>query len=65
MTFKRNPSFKLYFTGGGINYFIYNKSGELKREDTKEYLEVYFNTEIKRIKDYLDEKSTEAKKDDF
>jgi hypothetical protein len=65
MTFKRNPSFKLYFTGGGINYFIYNKSGELKKEDTKEYLEVYFNTEIKRIKDYLEEKTTLTKKDDF
>jgi hypothetical protein len=65
MTFKRNPSFKLYFTGGGINYFIYNKSGELKKEDTKEYLEGYFNTQIQGIKDYLEEKATLAKKDDF
>jgi hypothetical protein len=65
LVMKNSGGYELTFTGGGLNYFIYNKNGDLKKEKTKEYLELYFNTAIPRIKDYLEEKTTLAKKDDF
>jgi len=65
LVMKNSAGYELLFTGGGINFFIYNKSGEVKKVKTKEYLETYFNGAIPRVKDYLEEKTTLAKKDDF
>ncbi len=65
LVMKNSAGYELLFTGGGINFFIYNKSGEVKKPKTKEYLENYFNGAIPKVKDYLEEKTTLAKKDDF
>ena len=65
LVMKNSAGYELLFTGGGINFFIYNKSGEVKKPKTKEYLDTYFNVAIPRVKDYLEEKTTLAKKDDF
>jgi hypothetical protein len=65
LVMKNSAGYELTFTGGGINFFLYNKSGDLKKPKTKEYLESYFNGSIPRIKDYLENKGIVTKKDDF
>jgi hypothetical protein len=47
-----DSQYKVLFSGGAFSgYPIYNKSGELKREETKEDIEKYFNnnTQMARI----------------
>lgn len=53
-----DSKYEVLFTGGAFSgYPIYNKSGELKREETKEDIEKYFNNNIKNIFDYISGKS--------
>jgi hypothetical protein len=45
---------RVLFEGAGIGgYYIYNKKGELKRDETKIDIELYFNTEILKIAAFL------------
>lgn len=62
---KNSAGYELTFTGGGINFFIFNKNGDLKKPKTKDYLENYFNLAIPKVKEFLEDKSMVAKKDDF
>ncbi len=49
---------RVLFTGGALEgYSIYNKKGELKRDDTKADIEVHFNNTITKIKEFLSGKS--------
>ena len=59
------PRVKLWWVGNALQFSIFNKSNEVKREGTKAYLEEYFNYGITSVKTYLDGKSSVAKKDDF
>lgn len=53
-----DSQYKVLFSGGAFSgYPIYNKSGELKREETKEDIEKYFNNNINNIFDYVSGKS--------
>ena len=65
LVMSNSGGYELHFTGSGMTFFLYNKSGELKKPKTKEYLETYFNGSIPRIKDYLEDKGMVIKKDDF
>jgi hypothetical protein len=51
----------LSFTGSGISYFIYNKKGELKREDAKNNIEEYFNRNLSSLANFLKGKTMEDK----
>lgn len=51
----------LSFTGSGINFFIYNKKGELKREDAKISIEDYFNLNVATVSDFLQGKNSNDK----
>ena len=52
--YSQNGGYKVLFTGGAFDgYPIYNKKGDLKREDTKNEIELYFNSQIKVITDAL------------
>ncbi len=45
---------RVLFEGSGIGgYYIYNKKGELKRDETKTDIESYFNNEILKIAAFL------------
>jgi hypothetical protein len=45
---------RVLFTGGALEgYSIYNKKGELKRDDTKADIEAHFNSTITKIKEFL------------
>jgi len=49
---------RVLFEGTGIGaYYIYNKKGELKRDETKTDIESYFNNEITKVADFLAGKS--------
>jgi len=49
---------RVLFSGGAFDgYPIYNKKGELKREETKADLEAYFNNTILKITEFLSGKS--------
>jgi hypothetical protein len=48
-----DSNFSLVFTGSGIQWFIYNKNGELKRADAKTQIEDYFKGEILTISQSL------------
>jgi hypothetical protein len=51
---------RVLFEGTGIGaYYIYNKKGELKREETKTDIESYFNNEILKIVQFLSGKANE------
>ena len=53
-----DSQYEVLFSGGAFSgYPIYNKSGELKREETKKDIEKYFNNVIKNISDYLSGKN--------
>ena len=53
-----DSQYEVLFSGGGFSgYPIYNKSGDLKRKETKEDLEKYFSTNIKSIFDFLSGKN--------
>jgi hypothetical protein len=65
LVMKNSAGYLLTFTGSGINFFIYNKNGDLKKPKTKDYLETYFNMAIPKIKDYFEDKGKVTKKDDF
>mgnify|MGYP001280877593 CR=1 FL=1 len=49
----------LYFTGGGLDWMIYNKKGALKRPEAKTDIENYFNSEIDKIIESLQGKTEE------
>ena len=49
----------LKFTGGGLDWMIYNKKGVLKREKAKEELETYFNNQLLNLTKYLKEETEE------
>ena len=59
------PQVNLHFSGGMLQYSIYNNSGKLRKEDTKKDLESHFNYSIIAIKKYLDGKSSVALDKDF
>lgn len=46
-------NYPLNFTGSGITFFIYNKKGELKKEDAKTSIEEYFNRQISTLSNFL------------
>jgi hypothetical protein len=56
-----DANYELFFTGGGMTFFIYNKNGDLKREETKVEIEKYFNNNIESISNYLKGKVVEDK----
>lgn len=59
----RNGPMKAIFSGSAMSgYAIFNKSGELKREETKLDIENYFNNKIKSIIDAAYDKA-KARKD--
>ncbi|MBN2215008.1 MAG: hypothetical protein JW723_12270 [Bacteroidales bacterium] len=45
--------YPIVYVGGMMEWAIYNKKGELKREDVKEQIETYFNSEIYKITEFL------------
>lgn len=54
--------YKVLFTGGAFDgYPIYNKKGDLKRPETKNEIENYFNSQISSISDFLQDKNTADK----
>ena len=56
----QSGGYSVLFSGGAFSgYPIYNKKGALKRPDTKTEIENYFNTVIKSISDYLQEKNSD------
>lgn len=61
----KSAPYELSFTGGGIGYFIYNRSGDLKKKRTKEYLETYFNSNVSAVNNFLNGKSSLALNKDF
>jgi hypothetical protein len=50
-----NPNNKipLTFVGGGLDWCVFNKNGEVKREGAKTDIETYFNSEVKRVSEAL------------
>lgn len=53
-----DSQYEVLFSGGGFSgYPIYNKSGDLKRKETKDDIEKYFNNNIKNIFDFLSGKT--------
>lgn len=48
-----NNMIPLYFVGGGLDWFIYNKKGDLKREEAKTQIEDYFKGEIYKLSEAL------------
>lgn len=44
---------ELYFSAGGINWYLFNKKGILKKPETKLEIENYFNSSIKSIFDFI------------
>ena len=49
---------RVLYTGGALEgYSIFNKKGELKREDTKISIEGYFNNTISKLSEFLSGKS--------
>jgi hypothetical protein len=65
LVMKNTAGYELTFIGSGVSFFIYNKSGDLKKPKTKDYLETYFNSELPRIKEFLEDKTVLTNKDDF
>jgi len=53
--------FELGFMGGGGGFFVYNKKGDLKKEDAKTQLENYFNKRVLSLSEYLAGKSYDDK----
>jgi len=50
----KRGGYNVLFSGGAFSgYPIYNKKGDLKRTDTKKEIEVYFNSQILSLKEYL------------
>jgi len=48
--YSQNGGYKVLFTGGAFDgYPIYNKKGDLKRQETKNEIEIYFNAQILSI----------------
>ncbi|MBT2620360.1 DUF4468 domain-containing protein [Chryseobacterium sp. ISL-6] len=54
-------NYKLNFTGSEISFFIFNKKGELKKEDAKNSIEEYFNANILSLSNFLQGKTVEDK----
>jgi len=54
-------NYQLNFTGSGISFFIFNKKGELKKEDAKNSIEEYFNANILSLSNFLQGKTVEDK----
>jgi len=50
---ENSGGWKLKITGGGFAWYIYNKNGELKKEDAKKDIEQYFNYRIKSLTETL------------
>jgi hypothetical protein len=48
-----DSNYSLAFTGSGMQWYIYNKKGELKREDAKTQIEDYFKGEVLTISNSL------------
>lgn len=58
--YSRTGGYRVLFAGGAFDgYPIYNKKGELKRPDTKSEIEIYFNSQIFVIAEFLNGKSTD------
>jgi len=55
--------FHLFFKGQGAlsGYYVYNNKDELKRQDAKDQLESYFNSQLLIISEYLKNKVIEDK----
>ncbi|MBS1597003.1 MAG: DUF4468 domain-containing protein [Bacteroidetes bacterium] len=50
----QDSKYKLLFQGGFLEaYIVYNKKGKLFKPQTKYDIENYFNSEVKRMTDYL------------
>jgi hypothetical protein len=50
----KKGGYSVLFSGGAFSgYPIYNKKGELKRDETKGEIEDYFNSQIHLLKEYL------------
>nr|WP_315180422.1 DUF4468 domain-containing protein [uncultured Flavobacterium sp.] len=56
-----DSNYELYFTGSGFSFYIYDKNGKLKREETKIEIEKYFNENISSISNFLNSKVIEDK----
>ncbi len=56
-----DAKYNLSFTGSGLSFFIYNKNGELKKEDAKNNIEEYFNGNLLSLTNFIQGKSTEDK----
>ncbi|SFT72959.1 protein of unknown function [Chryseobacterium formosense] len=54
-----DSNYTLNITGGGISFFIFNKKGELKKEETKIDIENYFNKNISILSDFLKGENSE------
>ena len=54
-------NYQLNFTGSGISFFIFNKKGELKKEDAKNSIEEYFNANILSLSNFLQGRTVEDK----
>jgi len=49
-----SPSYEVIFSGGAMQgYIIYNKKGVLKKEETKNNIETYFNSYIEDLENDL------------
>ena len=58
--YAQTGGYKVIFSGGAFDgYPIYNKKGTLKRPDTKNEIETYFNSQINSIAGILQGKSNE------
>jgi hypothetical protein len=49
----------LYFTGGGLNWYLFNKKGVLKKEQAKTDIGTYFNAQISLLADFLQGKGAD------
>jgi hypothetical protein len=56
-----DAKYNLSFTGSGLSFFIYNKKGELKKEDAKNSIEEYFNGNLSSLTNFLQGKTTDDK----
>jgi hypothetical protein len=51
----------LVFSGGTFDWSIYNKKGEVKKEDAKTDFDNYFNSQIQSLSTFLQGKATDDK----
>lgn len=59
MYVRDNRNLKLFFTGGILDWYIFNKKGELKRAGAKTDIENYFNSQLSDISNFLLEKNNQ------